>query len=210
MSISANRDGEYGALATSFGNIFGVCIEKYVKPNEWNWIIGEHAMLPILEYPNIDITDEYSISLSDPALSNTPQATYYQGDGWDTDGNININSGIQNLWFHNLSVGGWFLNNESQLTVFEGIGIDSAAIILYNNFIQLPDTATYYDAFINSIFVCDSIFGPQSNQKNQMMLAWESVGLYQIFGCTDPIAFNFDDLANTDNGTCVSSLWMYG
>jgi hypothetical protein len=29
LSISENRDGEYGALAKSFGNIFGVCIERY-------------------------------------------------------------------------------------------------------------------------------------------------------------------------------------
>ena len=207
LSISENREGENGALATSFGNIFGVCIERYAKPNEWNWLIGEYAELPVLEYPNIDITDNYDISLSNPSLSDTPQATYYQGDGWDTDGNIYINSGVQNLWFHNLSSGTAFLNNDSQLTAIEGVGVDKAAIILYNNFLNLPDTATYYNAFINSMSVCDSIYGSGSIEKNQMMLAWESVGLYSIYGCTNPIAFNFDTQANTDDGSCISIVY---
>ena len=73
--------------------------------------------VPILEYPNIDITVSIRSSLSDPYQTHLRLLI------------IKVMAGIQMNMFKifgcKFSVGGWFLNNELQLTVFEGIGIDS-------------------------------------------------------------------------------------
>ena len=79
---------ESGALNESFSDIFGTAIERFARPDDHNWLIGE------------DIGTHFR-SMSNPNSKSDPD-TYF-GDFWadlggGDSGGVHTNSGVQNFW----------------------------------------------------------------------------------------------------------------
>ena len=167
---------EPGALNESFADIFGFMVERRSFPGTWDWTMGEDALL--------------LRSLANPSLFNDPDT--HMGTDWiPTDaGNcptpagqndncgVHTNSGVQNFWFHLLSVGG----THNGVTV-QGIGIDEAADISYFSLAYfLQEQSQYTDARQGAIAAATLLFGDCSEEVIQVTNAWAAVGVGNPFG----------------------------
>lgn len=157
---------ESGALNESFSDIFGVAIDHFALPNAFNWEIGEQIG---------GIRD-----MSNPGAFGDPDT--YQAGLWYTgtfdNGGVHINSGVQNYWFHLLSVGGTGTNDLGNNFSVSGIGIDSAAAIAFRNLtVYLTPFNEYPDARFYAIQSAIDIFGACSPQVKSTMNAWHAVGI---------------------------------
>jgi bacillolysin len=154
---------EPGALNESFADIFGTMVEKYVESSTWDWTLGEDVFY-----------NDYLRSMSDPHARNQP-STYLTDNFWiettnctpDPDINdncgVHTNSGVQNHWFYLLS---------------QAIGTDKAARIAYYNLCYyLSEQSGYLAARNGSIWAASSLYGACSDECQQVMNAWASVGV---------------------------------
>ena len=162
VSLSANLEyqGESGALNESFADIFGTLAERFIRTNHWsnwNWTVGEDAVAVR--------------SMSNPHLYWQPD--YYQGQYWvnpqssSDHGGVHTNSGVQNKWFYNLS---------------QTIGPDKAGLIAYYMLqLYLTPTSNYQDALFASIFAAENLYGKCSDERCNVISAWQSVGVYSTY-----------------------------
>lgn len=175
--------GESGALNESFADIFGTSIEFYVNLSP-NWTIGEGVVKPF-------ITPSYLRNMSNPNdvsdMLESQQPDTYTGTYWadptdfDFDnGGVHINSGVGNFWFYLLSdqtlhTGTNDLGNAYSV---QGIGINKAEKIVYKALMEgLTPSATYFDAFNATRQAALALYGPGSNEHNQLVNAWYAVGV---------------------------------
>lgn len=160
---------ESGALAESFGDIFGTMVERYVQGGSYDWNFGTNS--------------EIVRSLETPSASPYLDPDIYEGANWVSvvgcntkkgdDCGIHTNCGVQNKWFYLLSTGGTF---NSQTVI--AIGIDAAANIAFKNMrCYLTCNSGYYDARAGSIQAATDIYGACSNQVAQVKNAWSAVGV---------------------------------
>lgn len=189
MVVSRNGNGgldyenESGALNESFADIFGTAIEFYVNDNP-NWTMGEGV------FKN-NVSPNYIRSMSNP--NNTPslsnkQPDTYKGNYWEKTtnnpnayndyGGVHINSGVGNHWFYLLSVGGMGINDLGKNYYVNPITIQKAEKIAYSALINgLSPTATYLDAFNATKAAAATLYGPNSNEWEQVVNAWYAVGI---------------------------------
>lgn len=158
--------GENGAIGEGLADVFGVCVEKYAKPNNGNnlWKIGEDAaVLRNLAAPN---------------------CKYYLGNGWVNTSNLNYDSGgvhtncgVLGYWFYLLVNGGTGSNESGMSKYVIGIGFDQAIQICYLMITSyLNSSSTYYDVRTCSILAAQQL-GYSSNIINQIRNAWFDVGV---------------------------------
>lgn len=158
--------GENGAIGEGLADVFGVCVEKYAKPNNGNnlWKIGEDAaVLRNLAAPN---------------------CKYYLGNGWVNTSNLNYDSGgvhtncgVLGYWFYLLVNGGTGSNESGMSKYVIGIGFDQAIQICYLMITSyLNSSSTYNDVRICSIQAAQQL-GYSSNIINQIRNAWFDVGV---------------------------------
>jgi len=93
------------------------------------------------------------------------------------NGGVHTNSSIQNYWFYLLSEGGSGVNDNGYSYNIEGIGIDKAAQIAYQNLTYLFPTAQFTDAREWAIQAAIDLFGEDSKEAEQTELAWCAVGV---------------------------------
>jgi len=158
-------ENESGALNESFADIFGFMTERRALGDNINWRVGE------LAWP---VTNGIR-SFDNPNIFGHPST--YDGTFWYTgtgdNGGVHINSSVQNHWFFLLSNGGG-----QNGVVVNGIGIDNAARIAWNNLTYyLGDLSNYSDARNGSISAAIDLFGECSNQVQQVRNAWAAVGV---------------------------------
>ena len=163
--------GESGGLNEAMSDIFGNVCEWY-RDTGGN-VNGPTSADNWTVYEDIFRTGPYRF-MDDPAMDGVSR------DFWTpTAGNLDIHysSGIANLAFYLAANGGTHPRGASA-TVVRGIGIHAAARIFYlANTAYLTPSAQFADARAATIAAAVDLFGPGSNQVEQIGLAWSAVGV---------------------------------
>jgi Zn-dependent metalloprotease len=203
---------ESGALNESFSDIFGVTIEKFARPGNWNWKMGE------------DLDGWGLRNMQNPNQMWQPDT--YLGTQWYTgsgdNGGVHTNSGVGNYWYYILSNGGTGTNDKSQVYSVNAIGMASAAKIAFRALtVYFTPNTDYANARILTIEAAKDLFGVCSNEVIQTANAWHAVGVGNAYSavstganffagstiyCSLPATVNFTNI--TVNGT--SFYWEFG
>jgi Zn-dependent metalloprotease len=163
---------ESGAVNESLSDIWGACVEKFAAPEKNTWLLGEE----------FSSTGTPIRSLVNPKNHNQPDT--YKGINWYTgsgdNGGVHFNSGVMNHWFYILSEGKSGTNDFGLSYNIAGIGIEKAAAITYRTeVLYLFPGAVYADARVGSIQAALDLYGENSNEYNQVVAAWNAVGVYE-------------------------------
>lgn len=189
---------EFGALNESFADIFGELIEYYTNCARDStkcgndWIIG--SQIPITSYGLRNMANPKDEKMS------YQQPNTYKGINWvpaepgctapDNCG-IHTNSGVQNYWFYLLANGGSGVNDLGIEYNIVGIGMESAAKIVFRSIIEyLEEGFGYEDVAVSSIKAAKDIFGSYSEEEKQTRAAWIAVGVLE----ENPIKLKLTDI----------------
>ena len=202
---------ESGALNESFSDIFGVVVERFSRPNDWNWLIGEEWIAGGIR------------SMSNPSQFGDPDTyfgnSYFTGTG--DNGGVHTNSAVQNHWFYLLTVGGSGTNDNGDAYTVNALGMDKAAAIAYRNLdVYLTRNSNHADARFYSIQAAIDLYGACSEEMKQTMNAWHAVGVGGPYTtnltaaftsdkssfCSTPAAVQFSSQSLGE----VSYLWKFG
>ena len=204
-------NAESGALNESFSDIFGTAVERYGRPGNWDWLMGE------------DLGTAFR-SMSNPNSKGDPD-TYF-GNNWASlsggdNGGVHTNSSVQNYWFYLLSDGGTGTNDNGDVYNITGIGFNDAEDVAFRNLtVYLSSTSTFADARFFAIQSAVDLYGACTPKVGQVTDAWHAVGVGPKYvpytlanfdaqlttSCVAPFTVNFNNL--TVNGTSYS--WNFG
>lgn len=181
---------ESGALNESFSDIFGNSIEKYAKPSDFNWRMGEE----------ITPSGTGIRHMGNPNAKGHPDT--YKGTLWYSgagdNGGVHTNSGVQNYWYYLLCEGGIGKNDKNDSFFVDSIGMNKAEQIAYRNLsVYLTSNSQYADARFFSIQSAIDLFGNCSPEVIATTNAWHAVGVGQRY---DSGAINVD--FNVDTFFC--------
>ena len=202
---------ESGALNESFSDIFGSAIERFARPDDWDWFIG------------MEIGEAFR-NIANPNDYDHPD-TYFGDfwadlDGWDSGG-VHTNSGVQNYWFYLLSEGGTGTNDNGDDFSLTGAGIDVASAVSFRNLtVYLTPSSQFDDARFYAIQSAIDLYGRCSFEVEQTTNAWYAVGVggeYSHYvlasftapeteGCELPFTVEFEN--ESING--IDFLWTFG
>lgn len=161
---------ESGALNESFSDIFGNTIERYARPTQYSWKIGE----------DITTTGTGLRNMLNPLLKGHPRC--YKGTSWyagaGDNGGVHTNSGVQNWWYYLITEGGKGTNDFAQAFKVDSLGIISAGKIAYRNLtVYLTASSKYADARFYSIKAATDLFGDCSKEVVAVTNAWYAAGV---------------------------------
>lgn len=165
---------ETQSLSESFSDIWGACVENFAAPYKNIWIIGD------------DLDPQYWVrSLEDPKSLQNPDT--YKGQYWSSEFYHN-NAGVQNHWFYLLSEGGAGTNDLGYNYNITGLGIEDAAMIVYQmlEYNYITNTSNYSDSRMASIQAAIDIFGTNTTEVELVMNAWCAVGVGEDCVACDP------------------------
>jgi Zn-dependent metalloprotease len=197
---------ESGALNEGYSDIFGTCIERYARPSNCNWTMGEDIGTPFRD-------------MSDPNVYGQPDT--YLGTNWDPNQEVHQNSGVLSYWFYLSSMGGSGTNDNGDAYNITGISIDSAAAVAFRTLtIYLTSGATYADARFYSILSAMDLFGACTPEVETVTNAWYAVGVGGIYNptvisdftanttalCSIPSTVNFTNMSTNSN----QFFWDFG
>ena len=159
---------ESGALNESFSDILGKAVEFNAFGDTATWQLARHNRAGGLR------------DMSNPNLKNNPDT--YMGDMWYTgyedNGGIHTNSGVQNFWFYLLCKGGSGVNDHQASYSINAIGLEAAAKVVYRNLTEyLSNTSDYLDARIGSLLAAADLYGKNSAVYQEVDKAWDAVGV---------------------------------
>ncbi|MGK7389714.1 MAG: M4 family metallopeptidase [Candidatus Cyclobacteriaceae bacterium M2_1C_046] len=162
---------ESGAINEGLSDIWGAAIEFWAAPEKDHWQIGE-------EIGGLR-------SLSNPNAFQQPDT--YEGTYWfdhtscsspdDDFCGVHTNSGVINHWFYLLTDGGSGTNDNNNSYSVTGIGIASAAEIVYQGYQYLTSTSDYLNARDAMINAAEDIFCNNSPEIRAVTNAWHAVGV---------------------------------
>jgi Zn-dependent metalloprotease len=169
---------ESGALNESFSDIFGKAIEFNAFGDTATWQLAKH-------YRDGGLRD-----FSNPNLKNQPDT--WLGDMWykgyEDNGGVHYNSGVQNFWFYLLCKGGSGVNDQLASYSINAIGMDAAANIAYRNLTEyLSYSSDYLDSRIGSLLATADLYGKNSITYQEVANAWDAVGVID-----EPIITSFE------------------
>ncbi len=159
---------ESGALNESFSDIFGKAVEFETFGDTATWQLARH-------YRDGGMRD-----MSNPNLKNQPDT--YAGDLWYTgyedNGGVHYNSGVQNFWFYLLCEGGAGVNDHQFSYSVNAIGMDAATKITYRNLTEyLSYYSDYLDSRIGSMLATADLYSKNSAVYQEVDKAWDAVGV---------------------------------
>ncbi len=177
---------ESGALNESFSDIFAKAIEFDTFGDTATWQLAKYYRAGGLR------------DFSNPNLRNQPDT--WLGDMWytgyDDNGGVHYNSGVQNFWYYLLCEGGSGINDNEESYSVQSIGMDAATKITYRNLTEyLTYSSEYLDSRIGSLLAAADLYGKNSVIYQQVVNAWDAVGVID-----EPIITNlelFDITATT-------------
>ncbi len=211
-SNSANLvyQNESGALNESFSDIFGNTIERWTRPSQYSWTLGEDLSWVIRD-------------MSNPKAEGDPDTymgtNYYTGT--QDNGGVHTNSGVQNYWYYLLCDGGSGTNDNNDNYNISSLGVPNASKVAFRNLtVYLTQNDEYVDARFYGIQSAIDLFGPCSFEHEQVTNAWYAVGVGlpysasvvsdfstgSLSGCAVPFSVNFNN--NSING--VNYTWDFG
>ena len=202
---------ESGALNESFSDIFGNAIERYARPADYNWLVGDEIGLTLR-------------SMSNPNVYGDPD-TYF-GDYWaplggGDSGGVHTNSGVQNFWFYLLTEGGAGTNDNGDDYDVSAIGIDAASAIAFRNLtVYLTPSSEFADARFYAIESAIDLYGVCTFEVEQTANAWYAVGVGDLYnpvteasfstpdtlGCALPFTCNFTN----ESSNAITYVWDFG
>lgn len=161
---------ESGALNESFSDIFGNAIERWARPNKYNWKMGE----------DFTVSGAGIRDMSNPNPYNNPK--YYKGNKWYTgagdNGGVHYNSGVQNYWFYLITDGIAGTNEKGDVFDIDSLGLIDASRIAYRNLsVYLTKNSQYADARKYSIMAAADLFGNCSKHVIAVTNAWWACGV---------------------------------
>ncbi len=208
---------ESGALNESFSDIFGVAVENYGRPNNWNWLMGE------------DIGSAFR-SIANPKLYGDPNT--YDGVNWISQNcvptrnndwcGVHTNSGVQNYWFFLLTQGGSGTNDKGDTFSVTGLGIVDAAKVAFRNLtVYLGPNSNHDDARFYAIKSAIDLYGGCSFEVEQVTNAWYAVGVGNQY--TPGVDATFNSIKDTvfcqvpslvnftsNQNNVISYKWLFG
>lgn len=172
---------ESGALNEGFSDVFGNSIERWARPTQASWTLGEDFSYVIRDMSNPNAysqPDTYKGKYwKDASSSCTPQGNPnlpgYNDSCW-----VHTNSGVLNFWYYLLVTGGSGTNDNSFAYNVTGIGLDKAGAIAYRTLTTyLTSSSNYANARTYSIQAATDLYGATSNEVTQVKNAWDAVGV---------------------------------
>ncbi len=159
---------ESGALNESFSDIFAKAVEFDVFGDTATWQLAKY-------FRNGGLRD-----FSNPKLKNQPDtylgAMWYTG--YENNGGVHTNSGVQNFWYYLLCEGGSGTNDQQMNYSVNAIGMDAATKIAYRNLTEyLNSTSDYLDSRIGSLLAAADLYGKNSSVYQEVDKAWDAVGV---------------------------------
>lgn len=164
--------GESGALNEATSDIMAAAVEAYANGgtiNQDTWKIGEDCWRAgeALRFMNDPSSD---------GASRDHYQTRYRGSS--DNGGVHLNSGIGNLFFYLLTVGGQHPKAQHRVATVTGIGIDAAADIWYRALSTYMTPSTDFAAARTATLdAATDLFGASSNEHCQVQNAWAEVGV---------------------------------
>lgn len=174
---------EPGALNEGFSDIFGNSIERWARPTQASWTLGED-----FSYVIRDMANPNAYGQPDTYLGTYWKATTTSGCASPSQANdycgVHTNSGVLNFWYYLLVTGGSGTNDKGFAYNVSGIGLDKAAAVAYRTLTTyLISTSTYANARTYSLQAAADLYGAGSNEVTQVTNAWNAVG---VGGGTSP------------------------
>ena len=174
---------ESGALNEGFSDIFGNTIERWARPTQASWTLGEDFSYVIRNMANPN-----AYSQPDTYMGTYWKATTTSGCASPNQVNdycgVHTNSGVLNFWYYLLVTGGSGTNDKGFAYNVSGIGLDKAAAIAYRTLTSyLTSTSTYANTRTYSLQAAADLYGAGSNEVTQVTNAWNAVG---VGGGTSP------------------------
>lgn len=178
--------GETGAINESISDIWGACVEAFAAPNKRSWWIGE----------DICLTDSALRYMDNPKLGGDPDTywgTYYlDPEIHSPSAVVHHNSGVPNHWFYLLSSGGTGTNDNGYSYAVEGIGISTAADIVYETLYYLQNEMTFASFADKTRTVAINLYGICAEETKNVIEAWKAVGvsiddIYETLNITETI-----------------------
>lgn len=174
---------EPGALNEGFSDIFGNSIERWARPTQASWTLGEDFSYVIRDMANPNAYGQpdtylgkYWKAATTSGCASPSQANDYCG--------VHTNSGVLNFWYYLLVTGGSGTNDNGFAYNVSGIGLDKAAAIAYRTLTTyLTSTSTYANTRTYSLQAAADLYGAGSNEVTQVTNAWNAVG---VGGGTSP------------------------
>ena len=175
---------ESGALNESMSDVMGTMVERYARPSNWNWKIGEDAYTPgtvgdalrLMDNPHaVGDPDHYSLRLY-PGTCSPSNANDQCG--------VHTNSSITNHTFYLIAAGG--TNRVSGIAV-TGIGPDAASKVWYRALtVYMTSGTTFAGARTATLSAATDLFGAASTQYNSVATGWCAVGVGSCPGGSTP------------------------
>lgn len=174
---------ESGALNEGFSDIFGNSIERWARPTQASWTLGED-----FSYVIRDMANPNAYSQPDTYLGTYWKATTTSGCASPSQANdycgVHTNSGVLNFWYYLLVTGGSGTNDKGFAYNVSGIGLDKAAAIAYRTLTSyLTSSSNYANTRTYSLQAAADLYGAGSNEVTQVTNAWNAVG---VGGGTSP------------------------
>ncbi|MDM1554586.1 M4 family metallopeptidase [Chryseobacterium indologenes] len=174
---------EPGALNEGFSDIFGNSIERWARPSQASWTLGEDFSYVIRDMANPNAYGQpdtylgtYWKAATTSGCASPSQANDYCG--------VHTNSGVLNFWYYLLVTGGSGTNDNGFAYNVSGIGLDKAAAVAYRTLTTyLTSTSTYANTRTYSLQAATDLYGAGSNEVTQVTNAWNAVG---VGGGTSP------------------------
>jgi bacillolysin len=151
---------ESGAINESISDIMGVMVD------DDDWLIGEDVYTPNKEGDALR-------SMSEPTKYNQPDHYSKRYKGWQDNGGVHINSGINNKAAYLIAAGGTHYG----ITV-KGIGREKTAQIYYRALTAyLTSTSKFIDMRDAAIQSAKDLYGVQSDAVTAVQKAYNAVGV---------------------------------
>lgn len=209
---------ESGGLNESFSDIFGNTIEYRVKPDKFNWKVGQDLGTPLrnMENPNeYGDPDTYKgKNWKDASPACTPNSNTNDLCG------VHSNSGVQNYWYYLLVKGGKGTNDKNENFEVKGVGFDTASRVAYRNLTTyLTAQSDYLDAAFYGRLCAVDLYGDTSQAFISTVNAWHAVGLgkaYSVIPVSDfsvakRVCQTYSDIEFVNNsGSATEFIWNFG
>ncbi|AZB10097.1 T9SS C-terminal target domain-containing protein [Chryseobacterium sp. G0162] len=174
---------EPGALNEGFSDIFGNTIEKWARPSQASWTLGEDFSYVIRNMANPNAYSQPDTYMGTYWKTTTTSGCVTPSQSNDYCG-VHTNSGVLNFWYYLLVTGGTGTNDKGFAYNVSGIGFDKAAAIAYRTLTNyLTSSSNYANTRTYSLQAATDLYGAGSNEVTQVTNAWNAVG---VGGGTSP------------------------